>query len=421
MSGKENKETIFEAKFPFIREDVFLIARVNAETGRQHLVMQKIDLNTGKVEIEDKIVCIHTAIMDIPVKEFAELHNNIVSQEELQKNILNIRSSEELDEIELTPEEHFKALKSWVAGIAEAGLNSFSIQDEIDKSLNLMYPIVNFIMRFLIKVDNSFIFEYLSKIERECRFEGERHDTSLIANLIPILDILVIEPDLDPEFGDIASNTPKDYFFDPDCQYYFLNNYQELFSAIVEINPPIEIFLMEEKYNPLIFLPEGKKLVKNSHIKFVGVNKKAYFPKIRNNRMSLLLWKKNISKISDIEGLRDLKELKELDLSSNSISKIEGLENLKNLEILNLCTNEISQIQGLEHLKLLKDLDLSFNNILTIEGLNTLTNLQDLNIECNKITEITGLETLSNLTLLHLEGNSISQIRGLENLNKLKL
>jgi len=40
----------------------------------------------------------------------------------------------------------------------------------------------------MIKVDSDFIPQYISKIEKECMFEGIRHDSSLTANLIPILE-----------------------------------------------------------------------------------------------------------------------------------------------------------------------------------------------------------------------------------------
>lgn len=96
-----------------------------------------------------------------------------------------------MKEINLTPEEKFKALKSWAAGIAEAGLNAFLIQDEIDKNLDLLYPISQFLMRFMMKADNDFIPQNLTKIERDCMFEGIRHESSFLANTIPIMEIIL--------------------------------------------------------------------------------------------------------------------------------------------------------------------------------------------------------------------------------------
>lgn len=41
----------------------------------------------------------------------------------------------------------------------------------------------------MIKVDSNFIPQYIAKIEKECMFEGIKHDSSLTANLIPILEL----------------------------------------------------------------------------------------------------------------------------------------------------------------------------------------------------------------------------------------
>ena len=189
--AKESFEkTILMDKFKFIRDDVFLCPRVNLITGKQKLILHKIDLTTNRIEFEDFIDCIHTAVTNISAENYEDYQNRIDVQEHFNKKILEIRSSEELTEIKLTPEEKFKALKSWVAGIAEAGVNAFRIQDEIDMNLDLFYPISHFLFRFMIKADSDFIPQYLMKIERECMFEGVRHESSFLANTIPILDII---------------------------------------------------------------------------------------------------------------------------------------------------------------------------------------------------------------------------------------
>jgi hypothetical protein len=69
-------------------------------------------------------------------------------------------------------------------------MNAFLIQDEIDKNLDLLYPIMHFLMRFMVKADREFLPEFIAKIERECMFEGIRHESSFIANTIPILEIV---------------------------------------------------------------------------------------------------------------------------------------------------------------------------------------------------------------------------------------
>ncbi len=192
---------ILTEKFRFIRDDVFLCAWIDTElryedTGnvdekyKQKLIMQKINLDTNEVEFEDSIDCIHTAVIDISTEEFVNYHHDTHIKNHLYRKTLEIRSSEEFKEINLRPKEKFNALKSWTAGIAEAGMNAFRIQDEVDKNLNLLYPITHFLMRFMVRVDQDFLPEFITKIERECMFEGVRHESSFIANSIPILEMV---------------------------------------------------------------------------------------------------------------------------------------------------------------------------------------------------------------------------------------
>ena len=183
---------VLTEKFRFIRDDVFLCPWVDTETGKQKLILQKINLKTKDIEFEDAIDCIHAAITDISTEEFEDYQNGSDVQDQLNKKTLEIRSSEELTEIKLNPEEKFNALKSWTSGLTEVGMNVFHIQDEIDKNLDLLYPISQFLMRFMAKVDREFLPGYIAKIERECMFEGARHESSFIANSLPILEIIWI-------------------------------------------------------------------------------------------------------------------------------------------------------------------------------------------------------------------------------------
>ena len=244
-------------KFRFIRDDVFLYPSVDTNTGRQMLILQKIDLETNEVEFEDGIDCIHTAVTEISTEEFEDYQNDANIQEQLNKRTLEIRSSEELTEINLTPEEKFTALKSWTAGIAEAGLNAFRIQDEIDKNLDLLYPISHFLFKFMIKVDRSkFLMQYLTKIERDCMFEGKRHDTSLIANLIPVLNILI------EDFVELKESEDSKASLSLSKVY---------FTAILQLNLPWEIFENRTENLILFSLVDKEEIIR--YFEKVGVNK----------------------------------------------------------------------------------------------------------------------------------------------------
>ncbi|MBD3353597.1 MAG: hypothetical protein GF364_19090, partial [Candidatus Lokiarchaeota archaeon] len=189
--------------------------------------MQKIDPITNRVILSDSITCIHTAVIDIPINEFEDT----ISEPEFEEKVLNIRSSENLRTINLSPEEKFKAFNSWVAGIAEAGYEAFKIQSEIEEEGKLSYPIAGPLMRFMARADNKFIYGYLRKIERDCMYEGLRHEACLIANLIPILKTVKEE-----------------------------DSFRHLFSLILELNPPIGLFTSDNELIKLLRKPESIEL-----------------------------------------------------------------------------------------------------------------------------------------------------------------
>ncbi|HMF34460.1 MAG TPA: leucine-rich repeat domain-containing protein [Candidatus Lokiarchaeia archaeon] len=173
---------VLEARFPFLREGAFLVAQVDARTGRQRLLMQKMDQEGEGVEHEDAIDCIHVAVTTVPAGDLED----VLRERDFAEQTLSIRSSEELQEIKLAPEEKFKAFQSWVAGIAAAGVQAFRIQSEIEVEGQLAYPIASRLLAFATKIDPGVSREYLATLVKECQHEGVRHEASLIANLIPL-------------------------------------------------------------------------------------------------------------------------------------------------------------------------------------------------------------------------------------------
>ena len=237
---------VLTEKFRFIRDDVFLCPWVDSKTSEQKLVMQKINMETDEIEFEDFIDCIHTAVTEIHLETFEDFHNAAHVKEFIYNKTLEIRSSEELTEINLTPEEKFKAFTSWVAGIAEAGLNAFKIQGYIDGAIGIIYPISSFLMRFLVKIDSDFIHQFLFFIEKECMFEGKTHDASIISNLIPIVEMITLKWQYPKKINvqDITEETTK------------------IVDAILDLNPPINLFNHKDYYPNILFGASPKSILK---------------------------------------------------------------------------------------------------------------------------------------------------------------
>jgi hypothetical protein len=194
----------YTQKFQFIRDDVFLIASIDAETKKQHLIFQKINLTTKVVEFSDEMQCIQTAIAKISPEKYIQLmedsdaKQNFINEALKKKTTDSVQFSKQMPKqlhtedlttnIDLNVDEKFFAFRSWVQGIAEAGMDALYLQNDLDDIARGSLPIVEFLCRNLIRIDSSFIPQYLSKIERECRFEGVYHKTSLRANLGILLE-----------------------------------------------------------------------------------------------------------------------------------------------------------------------------------------------------------------------------------------
>ena len=265
---------ILTEKFQFIKDDVFLCPQVNTETGKQKLIMQKINLKTNEIEFEDSIDCIHPAITDISVDQFNNNQKNGERKKNLLKKTLFIRSTENLREINLAPEEKFKALKSWTAGIAELGIDALTVQTEIGNSADLEYPMIHKLLQFLTKVEADFIYQYLSKIEKECKFEGINHNSSIIANLLPILMRVVDINGI--KFGRKELNQEN----------------RRIIFAILSIDPPYELFEQNPALIPLLF--------------DFNIHSKNYTRKIRQNLTDKII---KLKKNNEDEYFKDISSI----------------------------------------------------------------------------------------------------------------
>jgi hypothetical protein len=426
----------YSVKYKYVYDDVFLIAEIDPNSGKQWLIMRKIEPRTLRVLLEDRIHCIHTAVTTIAPHEFEKR----VSEENFAEDMLKIRSTEQLREIQLELDDKFFAFKSWVAGIAESGVHSITIQSEIEQYGHLFHPIANRLFNFLLRAKTDFIKQFLIQMERECRLDGEYHKPSIHANLLKLLPIMILEEN---EAWNIWRDQVKtNYTWSEEWKLYLINQFDELMDAVYELQPSAQIFLEQDKLHFVLMLPKSQTLpdweetTQNS----VFYNNKFIIPYKHEETglITLDLWGKkipniatikNFDKLTDIEvlhlevnllkkieGLDHLTSLRELYISNNYIGKIEGLEKLKNLELLKLAYNSIEKIEGLDQLTNLKTLYLFNNKFKKIEGLENLTNLEVLNIAWNEIDKITGLENLKSLKKLNLGGNKLMKVEGLEKL-----
>ncbi|MHA1732522.1 MAG: leucine-rich repeat domain-containing protein [Promethearchaeota archaeon] len=104
------------------RAGVSVWARVDVTPGgtRNRVVFKRGASSGGKRgkkrdEVEAAVECVHTAVTTISVPAARQLTD---------KKVLDLARSTEFNPVELSPEEHFASLKSYVGGIAELGIGN---------------------------------------------------------------------------------------------------------------------------------------------------------------------------------------------------------------------------------------------------------------------------------------------------------
>ncbi|MBD3353622.1 MAG: hypothetical protein GF364_19215 [Candidatus Lokiarchaeota archaeon] len=239
-NSKYQSSKILCEKYPFIRNDIELCAWVDTKTNIQKLVIQKINQENRDVELSDFIVVRNRKICDIPVKSFQK----IATAKNFKTKLAKMRASKKLEEIHLEPDEKFKCLKSWVAGIATAGFNALKVSTDVSIAREKIYPISSKLIRFLLYLDPSLIYELISMIERESMKEGSMKDTFLIANLTPIMLNLVNSGET---FGKWEIKHRNKWMWNEEFHVYVLNEMEKIMFYILELAPPDDLF----NQNPL--------------------------------------------------------------------------------------------------------------------------------------------------------------------------
>ncbi|KAK9406280.1 nischarin [Crotalus adamanteus] len=110
-----------------------------------------------------------------------------------------------------------------------------------------------------------------------------------------------------------------------------------------------------------------------------------------------------------------------LDMSHNSIAQIDNsVKLMPKIEFLDLSHNDVPLVENLQHLYNLIHLDLSYNKLSTLEGIHTkIGNIKTLNLAGNHLDRLSGLNKLYSLVNLDLSNNKVDQIDEIRNIGGL--
>uniref|UniRef100_A0A670YK11 Nischarin n=1 Tax=Pseudonaja textilis TaxID=8673 RepID=A0A670YK11_PSETE len=110
-----------------------------------------------------------------------------------------------------------------------------------------------------------------------------------------------------------------------------------------------------------------------------------------------------------------------LDMSHNSITQIDNsVKLMPKIEFLDLSHNDVPIVENLQHLYNLIHLDLSYNKLSTLEGIHIkIGNIKTLNLAGNHLERLSGLNKLYSLVNLDLSNNKVDQIDEIRNIGGL--
>ena len=165
-------------------DDFYFTATVDNK-GKQTLQITIKD-EDGCVKDSKKLRCIHTAISKITPERAAEYRDSAIEL----TDIIDAESMEAAKEIQLNSEEAFKAFKSWVAGIAEMGIEALVVQIEIESLAKFSYPIATPLLKFTAKHNFECLILLIERIAEICWLGNAYHESSLKANFVMINKIL---------------------------------------------------------------------------------------------------------------------------------------------------------------------------------------------------------------------------------------
>jgi hypothetical protein len=371
-------------------KDFEICATYNIETRRQRLILglseSFLEENPRYENYEPlKISCIHTAVCQIPAEMLSE-----EMRERLDLQVQKIISKEELEELELSPKESFRAFKSWVAGIAEAGYKGLEIQSEIEAQARLVTPISSQLIKFLAKYNEEIFFEFVRRVKRQAIYEGVRAEGYILANAISLIEAFkysdyrddrekleyLIE-ELKPKLKGLEFN----YTYKTKLIGYIPNWIYKISSLktlkIIGIKDDKESSVLDERIERL-------KNLRSLILEYTQINRlpnaikklrKLEMIRIRNYSINY-----SIIEIKNLDLIFEIKTLKKLHLMSTHISQEEfnKVADLKDLEEIVLVAEAfIKSIEPItKNLKKVKKLVLGW--LYDIEIPKTISNLENL-------------------------------------------
>ena len=208
-SGFYYEEFFSLAKDPMLIQDGITIgARVISTDGK---CLNRIIMRRG--DIEASVDCVHTAIYSIPAGQLNDSYQMTTNLRE----IVEFAQTTEKREIYLPPEEHFAALKSYVAGIAEIGITTMlrtayiTVDDSFDIlpfgfNIQMQRQVISAILRVSPRTGQYFLRDTLLEIAELAPRDWFMSRLALFGDIFPFWAIVISDPATFTAMDDILAS-----------------------------------------------------------------------------------------------------------------------------------------------------------------------------------------------------------------------
>jgi hypothetical protein len=181
--------------------------------------------------------CIHVVTNKITIEEY----NKFLEDKDLKK----ITNKEfKIKPLKLDIDQAFIAHKSWVQPIAENGLNSFILLDDLEKQVSdTIYPISSFLIHFVIRHDLDIALQLIDYIKSKSVYEGVKAQSFIDINFNILIKLILDTEELfDSEMIELFNKN---------------KNIKLLTIEMFKLNPSINVF-KEKGAEKILFFEELK-------------------------------------------------------------------------------------------------------------------------------------------------------------------
>ncbi len=354
-------------------------------------------------DVEAAARCAHIVL------EKAQAGNIMLGTNEWEEKSRETSTGNTTRQAMLPPWEHFAALKSYVAAIAEAGIGNMLraawMGDDMEEAvLNRTFGFNAAMQAQVLEALRAIAPGAAAAFWRDWMVElVEKVSIDWIEARQDILQEMI-----ESAFAPVYDEANQEW-----------NPIRGIEAAIQELRQhvPQEWVTEHQSQIKALFGPEQDFLL--SSLWETGAEVAGQFHAMKEGKLDLS--SRHVKSVKEIQFRGDLAQITELDVHNNALTSLAGLPAFPRLEKLDASSNHIKNLNDINLPWALKEIDLKANQITSVEIIGTFPKLERIDLSYNHITHLPNIKNCSLLKELKLANNQITSIDGFGDFTRLIL